>query len=863
MWSTAQVRQTFLDFFAQKDHLIVPSAPLVNKNDPTLFFINAGMNPFKDVFMGFKEPPAPRVADTQKCLRVSGKHNDLEEVGHDTYHHTFFEMLGNWSFGDYFKAEAIAWAWELLTQVYRLPKERLYITVFGGDEEWGLPADQETFELWQRFVPAERIQFFGKKDNFWEMGDTGPCGPCTEIHIDLRPNPTGSAAPLINTGNPQVIELWNLVFIQYNRRSDGSLENLPLKSVDTGMGLERLAMALQGKKSTYDIDIFESLRRELTRITGQRYGTSEMTDIAIRVVCDHIRAVAFAIADGQLPGNIGAGYILRRLLRRAVRYGYQYLGQQRPFLHALVPPLAQLYAPTFPELSHQIDSLQRVIHGEEESFLHTLGRGLSRLENYLHQHKSSLLPGEVAFELYDTYGFPIDLTQLIAREHNLQVDIEGFEQALAVQKARSRQATQKTYGDWIELTEGEHSLFLGYDVYETRSHIVRLREMREARGTFYHVVLDRTPFYPEGGGQVSDTGQLRRGRQALPVIHVYREQDTIVHVVAELPRNPEGEWHAVIEVSRREATSRHHTATHLLHAALREILGSHVQQRGSLVAPDRLRFDFTHPQKLSSEELQEIEELVNSKINAALTRREYRDIPYEEALKKGAIALFGEKYGEKVRMIEFGGRFSRELCGGTHVHNTLDLRFFKIISETAIAAGVRRIEAVVAKAYVDWVQSQLQILEEINTLLKRPSQPLRSLEKTLKEIESARNQIHKWQHLYADELIRVWEKESAFQAEKPVVLREISLPEEASLKDFLHILHKKRPNVTFIVLAHQGSETGLGVAAPESAQSLFQQLAQSLGARGGGNAQIAVGRLSSSSFPLQKVEEILSGALFQ
>lgn len=858
MWSTAQAREAFLQFFAEKGHVIVPSAPLVNAQDPSLFFVNAGMNPFKDIFTGLKETPHPRIADTQKCLRVSGKHNDLEEVGHDTYHHTFFEMLGNWSFGDYFKAEAIAWAWELLTKVYKLPPERLYITVFGGDEEWGLPADSETHELWQRLVPAERIRFFGKKDNFWEMGETGPCGPCTEIHIDLRPNASDSAAPLLNTGNPLVIELWNLVFIQYNRRSDGQLDPLPLKSVDTGMGLERLAMVLQGQTSTYDIDLFRTLRAQVERLTGHGYGNDRLKDVAIRVVCDHIRAITFAIADGQLPSNVGAGYILRRLLRRAVRYAYQYLDQQKPFLYQLVPTLAELYAGIFPEVQQQLDTLQRVIQGEEESFLHTLGRGLNRIESYLAQQKNgNTLPGEIAFELYDTYGFPLDLTQLIAREKGFAVDQSGFEAALQQQKERSRKATRRAHGDWIELEEGEHSQFVGYDVYETRSVIVRLRESREAKGTFYHVVLDKTPFYPEGGGQVSDTGQLRRGRQALSVVHVYREQNTIIHVLSELPRDPEGEWFAGIDIPRREATAQHHTATHLLHAALREILGSHVRQSGSLVAPQRLRFDFTHPQKLSPEELHEIESLVNAKIAAALPRREYRNIPYAEALQKGAMALFGEKYGDTVRMIEFGGRFSRELCGGTHAANTLELRYFKILSESASAAGIRRIEAVAGQAFIDWVQEQLNAAAALHTLLKNPPNPHKTLEKFLRETEALQKQLHQWQNLYAEQLSAQWVQSGSLSSDQPL-LAEVQLPEGTSARDFLQILHKKHPQHTLILLLRQGSEVLLGVAVPGKAQEIFQQMARLIGAKGGGNAFIALGKLPQNHASLPTLKATLS-----
>jgi len=856
--TTAEARQAFLDFFATRDHLIVPSAPLVNRTDPTLFFVNAGMNPFKDIFMGLRQPPAPRIADTQKCLRVSGKHNDLEEVGHDTYHHTFFEMLGNWSFGDYFKREAIQWAWELLTQGYKLPPERLYITIFGGDEAWGLPKDTETYELWRSYVPAERIRFFGRKENFWEMGDTGPCGPCTEIHIDLRPNPTDLATPLLNTGNPLVIELWNLVFIQYNRRADGSLEPLPFPSVDTGMGLERLAMVLQGKTSTYDIDIFQSLRATLQGITGIPYGASSQGDVAIRVVCDHIRAIAFAIADGQLPSNTGAGYVIRRLLRRALRYGHQYLHQRKPFLHRLVEPLGQLYQDIFPEVLQNASSIARIIEGEEESFLHTLERGLSRLETFLQNHPNlNVIPGEIAFELYDTYGFPIDLTSLIAREKGLSVDLPGFEQALQAQKARSRQATQKQFGDWLELSEGTHSQFVGYDLYEVRTSIVRMREVKEGGKTRYHVVLRETPFYPEGGGQVSDTGYLRKGHQKIAVTHVYKELDTIIHVVEALPRDPEGEWQAVIDIPRREAVSIHHTATHLLHAALRETLGPHARQNGSLVAPEKLRFDFTHPTKLSDEELSQIETIVNSRISAALRRKEYRDIPYEEAIKMGAIALFGEKYGDKVRVVEFGGKFSRELCGGTHVENTLQLRYFRILSESAVASGVRRIEAVAGPAFLQWVDAQLAELQALRHRLKNTPNPIATLDKLLAEKETYEKALSDWVLTYARTLVETW---SLPQPNIPL-LKPIQLPPSTSLKDFLAALRKVAPAHTFIIYQTDEEHSLVGVAAPQNAQITLKTLIEPLGGKGGGHTEIAVGKVASRPDLHEQLSQALSNVI--
>ncbi len=838
--TTAQARQTFLDFFAARDHLIVPSAPLVSRNDPTLLFVNAGMNPFKDIFMGLRQPPAPRIADTQKCLRVSGKHNDLEEVGHDTYHHTFFEMLGNWSFGNYFKKEAISWAWELLTEVYKLPPERLYVTIFGGDAEWNLPRDIETYDLWRTFVPDSHIRFFGRKDNFWEMGDTGPCGPCTEIHIDLRPNVTDLATPLLNTGNPLVIELWNLVFIQYNRRSDGSLEALPFPSVDTGMGLERLAMVLQGQTSTYDIDIFQSLRVALQRITHVPYGQASQQDVAIRVVCDHIRAIAFAIADGQIPSNTGAGYVIRRLLRRALRYGHQYLHQRQPFLHHLVEPLGHLYQDTFPEVLANAPTIARIIEGEEASFLHTLERGLTRLETFFQSHSSSnIIPGEIAFELYDTYGFPIDLTNLIAREKGFSIDMPGFEKALQAQKARSRQATQKHFGDWIELLGEEHSHFVGYDIYEVRTPIVRMREVKEGGKTRYHVVLRETPFYPEGGGQVSDTGYLRKGHQKITVTHVYKEIDTIIHVVEALPRDPEGEWQAIIDIPRREAIAIHHTATHLLHAALRETLGPHARQNGSLVAPEKLRFDFTHPTKLSEKELSQIEKIINSRISAALRRKEYL-LPYEEAIKMGAIALFGEKYGDQVRVIEFGGKFSRELCGGTHVENTLQLRYFHILSETAVAAGVRRIEAIAGPAFIQWIEYQLSELNAIRHRFKNPPNLLATLDKLLTEKETYEKTSSEWLSLYVRTLLDAWRPLP--QPSTPLI-KPVELPTTMSLKDLLGAFRKIAPTHTFVLYQEEAQQVLIGVAAPKNAQTLLKNLIEPLGGKGGGHTEIAIAKI--------------------
>ncbi|MGQ9863583.1 MAG: alanine--tRNA ligase [Bacteroidia bacterium] len=840
---TSQVRQVFLDFFAHKGHKIVPSAPLVNRDDPTLLFVNAGMNPFKDVFLGLRMPQAPRIADTQKCLRVSGKHNDLEEVGHDTYHHTFFEMLGNWSFGDYFKEEAIAYAWELLTQVYRIPAERLYATVFGGDEALGLPKDVETYQLWQRYLPKERIHFFGKKDNFWEMGDVGPCGPCTEIHIDLRDNPH-NAASLLNQGNPLVIELWNLVFIQYNRRTDGNLESLPLKSVDTGMGLERLAMVLQGVKSTYDIDLFRALQESLMQITHIPYGKESLTDVAIRVVCDHIRALGFAIADGQLPSNVGAGYVIRRLLRRALRYGYQRLGQRRPFLYKLIPTLAHVYEGVFPELATQKAFLMQVIEGEEESFLSTLERGLSRFENYLAQNPHlTQVPGEVVFELYDTYGFPVDLTQLLARERGLSVEIEGYERALAAQKVRSRKATHKQAGDWIVITEGEtHSEFVGYDQYDIRTCITQMRKVHTAKGELYQIVLQATPFYPESGGQIGDTGILRRGDEIISVQDTQKEQNTIIHYVTHLPHHPEGEWQATIDIARRLQIAAHHTATHLLHAALREVLGTHVRQSGSWVGSTKLRFDFSHPQRLTPQQLQEVEDIVNEKISQALPLVEHRNILYQKAVEMGALAFFGEKYGEVVRVIEFGGGFSRELCGGTHARNTSELRFFKILHESASSAGVRRIEAITAKAFAHWVKEMENQIAHAQTLLGKPPKWLEKLEKTLAHYKTLQNEANSWKHAYlekvAHELLHHPLQEEFYT---------VTLPSAEVLRDLLFLLRQKAPDRVIKVRTGSHGYMYVGVAAPTGASEILRSYLEPYGGKGGGQATWAIG-----SFPIVK-----------
>ena len=746
---TAQeIRQTFLDFFKSKDHRIVPSAPIVNKDDPTLMFTNAGMNQFKDSFLGNKPPVHPRIADTQKCLRVSGKHNDLEEVGRDSYHHTMFEMLGNWSFGDYFKKEAIAWAWELLTDVYGLDPERLYASVFAGDASEQLDTDLEAENLWKQYLPGDRILRFGKKDNFWEMGDTGPCGPCSEIHIDLRSDEERAILPgrkLVNESHPQVIEIWNLVFIQYNRKSDGSLEELPAKHVDTGMGFERLCMAIQGKKSNYDTDVFTPFIELIENTTGVtytgRYEEEAKSDIAMRVATDHVRAVSFTIADGQLPSNTGAGYVIRRILRRAVRYNFSFLGQEQPFLHTLIPLLADRFQHVFPELKAQEEFVRQVIFEEERSFLRTLAAGLQKVEQA--EVNDGVLDGAFVFELYDTYGFPIDLTRLIAAERGLTVDEEGFQQALEAQRNRSRADASKETGDWVVLREGS-SQFVGYDQNEIdATSILKYRQLLVKGKPVYQLVLETTPFYAEGGGQVGDTGTLWFGGEAIRVIDTIKENDLFIHLVSKLPdastlKQP---VKAVIDTGRRRLIENNHSATHLLHAALRQVLGDHVHQKGSLVTEDYLRFDFSHFKKVEQDELDRIEQIVNAKIREDIHRGEDRGIPIEQAKAAGAMMLFGEKYGDTVRMITFDPGYSRELCGGCHVGATGKIGLFKITAESAVAAGVRRIEAKTAIGAETMVRDEEATLRNIRQLVKSQQDPTPQIEQLLEENRTLKQKI--------------------------------------------------------------------------------------------------------------------------
>lgn len=718
--NSSEIRQAFFDFFREKDHSIVDSAPMVIKNDPTLMFTNAGMNPFKDIFLGNRKPESLRVANSQKCLRVSGKHNDLEEVGKDTYHHTMFEMLGNWSFGDYFKKEAIDLAWEFLTDVMKIDPSNLYATVFEGDKQDNTDLDEDAMNIWKKYLPATNILTGSKKDNFWEMGDTGPCGPCSEIHVDIRPEEEKKRKPgrdLVNSDHPEVIEIWNLVFIQFNRDASGKLHPLPQKHVDTGMGFERLCMVVQGKRSNYDTDIFQGLISKITKLTGYSYGQDRSRDIAMRVISDHIRAISFAITDGQLPSNNKAGYVIRRILRRAVRYAFTFLDQNEPFLYQLVDPLSDLMGKAYPELSAQKDLIKRVIREEEQSFLRTLDKGISLLEALAVENKkkgSSLVSGKTAFELYDTYGFPVDLTRLILQEKNMEVNMDEYNREMTLQKGRSREDAIKETGDWTILEETDGTLFTGYEQLKSSIRITRFRKISKKGKDLYQLVFDQTPFYAESGGQVGDTGYIERNGKKYSIIQTEKENELIVHVTKELPEDLASDFLAVVNSGIRVNIVNNHTSTHLLHHALREVLGDHVEQKGSLVHPDYLRFDFSHFSKINADELEQIEKIVNNRIRQNIPREEHREMPIAKALDMGAMALFGEKYGDRVRVIRFGE--SVELCGGTHVDSTGQIGLFLILKESAVAAGIRRIEAVSGEKAFEFVQERNREYETIRSL---------------------------------------------------------------------------------------------------------------------------------------------------
>ena len=751
-----EIRESFKKFFESKQHLIVPSAPMVVKDDPTLMFTNAGMNQFKDIILGNATPKSRRQADSQKCLRVSGKHNDLEEVGHDTYHHTMFEMLGNWSFGDYFKKEAISWAWEYIVDVLKIDPKDLYATVFEGSPEEGLSRDEEAASIWEQFLPKDHIINGNKHDNFWEMGDTGPCGPCSEIHVDSRSEEEKAQTPgreLVNKDHPQVIEIWNLVFMQFNRKADGSLEGLPAKVIDTGMGFERLVRTLQGKTSNYDTDVFQPLIKVLGDMAGCKYGDDEKKDIAMRVVVDHLRAIAFAIADGQLPSNAKAGYVIRRILRRAVRYGYTFLGQKEAFIYKLVPTLVEEMGEAFPEIAAQQKLVMKVMQEEENSFLRTLENGIRLLQDVIDQTKAegkTEVAGDKAFNLFDTFGFPLDLTELICREQGLSVDEKGFDVCMQAQKNRARNAAEVKMGDWVYVGEdGTESEFVGYDYTEHPTHIIKYREVQQKKRTAYEVILDKTPFYGEMGGEVGDSGVLVSENEEIKVLDTKKENGVAIHIVDKLPSQPEAEFMACVDVERRRAIEANHTCTHLLDEALRQVLGAHVEQKGSLVTADSLRFDFSHFEKVTAEQLREVEHIVNAKIRQDIPLKEYRDYPIEEAKKLGAIALFGEKYGDRVRVVQFGT--SVEFCGGCHASSTGCLGMVKIISESSIAAGVRRIEAITGKGVEDMLDSMQDFVADLKSLFNNAPDLMATVQKAISENKELQAQVDSFKAQKAQE----------------------------------------------------------------------------------------------------------------
>ncbi len=868
MKSSGEIRQIFFDFFREKGHTIVPSAPIVVKNDPTLLFTNAGMNQFKDFFLGNKTPANARVADTQKCLRVSGKHNDLEEVGVDHYHHTMFEMLGNWSFGNantqpapYFKEEAISFSWELLTKKLGINPDDLYVTVFEGDKNEGLPADDESFGFWKQWLPVDHILYGNKKDNFWEMGDTGPCGPCTEIHFDARSideKKKIAGSSLVNNDHPEVIEIWNNVFIQFNRKADGTLELLPAKHVDTGMGFERLVRVLQQKKSNYDTDIFSNTILEIEKISGKKYeGSQSRKDIAFRVIADHLRAVVFPVADGQLPSNTGAGYVIRRILRRAVRYYFTYLDVKEPLLFKLVPLIAKQFSEVFPEAIRQQEFLEKVIHEEENSFLKTLGSGLKRLEQILSENKEQI-KGDIAFELFDTYGFPIDLTQLIASENNATVDMKGFAECMKQQKERSRAATQLSTGDWTEVHDGD-TVFKGYEETETQSHILKYRQIQSQGKNAFQIVLDQTPFYAESGGQVGDTGTFISGSETIRVIDTKKENDLIIHFTDKIPSDPSQVLTARIDAEKRKATMLHHSATHLLHAALRKVLGTHVAQKGSLVNADYLRFDFSHFSKVSEDEIVEIEAIVNRHIRKN-DPVQIEFLPKEKALQKGAMALFGEKYGDTVRVVTMDEHFSVELCGGTHVARTGDLGFFKIIAETAVGAGVRRIEALTGSAAEKYLEIELHTLHEIRSSMKNPKDLLKAIDTLTEENTTLKKAAERLAKEKANDLAKQFAKNAlpvnsiSFIGEivndaDTQLLREICIGVKSIIKDYVMVLGSTHNGKAVVAIA-------VGDAVQQSksldAGKLIKSISTLINGGGGGNASLATAGGQDTS-QLQKV----------
>lgn len=836
---SSTIRQKFLDFFKNKGHQIVPSAPLVLKNDPSLLFTNSGMVQFKDYFLGNAIPGNRRIADTQKCLRVSGKHNDLEDVGLDTYHHTMFEMLGNWSIGDYFKKEAIAWAWELLTEIYQLPKDRLYVTVFGGDAGDKLPVDLEAYDLWKSFVNEDRIIHGKKKDNFWEMGESGPCGPCSEIHIDLRPEAEikkQAGRELVNSDHPQVVEIWNLVFIQFNRLSSGVLESLPAKHVDTGMGFERLCMAIQGKTSNYDTDVFRPLMDFIALHAKVHYGADNKKDIAIRVMADHIRAVSFAIADGQLPSNTGAGYVIRRILRRAVRYGFSYLNFKEPFSYRLVPLLAAQLKEVFPELHQQSEYVGRVVQEEESSFLKTLEKGLKRIES------AQAISGEQAFELYDTFGFPFDLTSLIARERGFTVDEKGFQAEMEKQKSRSKTDATKETGDWVVLAASEKPEFLGYEYLESTSRLMRYRKIKQKNKELFQLVFDKTPFYAESGGQVGDTGFISRGPDKLRVLDTRKENELVVHITEPLPPNPEGDWLLKVDRERRNLTMNNHSATHLLHAALRQVLGKHVEQKGSLVNEEVLRFDFSHFAAMTHEEIRSVERIVNQKIRENIELNVQVNVPIEKAKSMGAMALFGEKYGDFVRVITFDPSFSVELCGGTHVPATGRIGLLRILSESSVAAGVRRIEAVTADHAEQYINDELSRFNEIRTLLKHPKDVVAATQALVEDRHALEKKLEILYQQQANSIKDDLARKAVKFNGHTVIAAKVSLPNSDSLKNIAYALRNQFDDLLLVLAADVDSKPQVAVMIGEKlaatnqfhAGNMVKELAKEIDGGGGG-----------------------------